>query len=554
MPPVEERARYHSDYGIAWLRLPVLVVVAFLAAAAVAGCLKFAWVHGWYLIFLLPAVGGAALAGVLYLVVGWSHCRNCWLAGVLGVLAGLSAYLGYYHLCLMDLLPPGHAWRVDVLPRYIAFRMQTDVAEEVGKAVVNPQAKKPAAFLNYWSFAWELFIIVGFAGAASWLRARRAYCLELGQWMQREIALLAPNGRGSFGVALRSGTLPLFVAQSVRGNDAQTSSRLILEYAEPATGSPVEFPIYASFEDFPLRRSWFRPRHLRRTEVQQVELELAEVMALRPLFPKLTKLLETHHAELREVPLDVLAEPAQPLPGDARAEITPVPEPYRQRVQGKGYALRVNLIGAMTLLYVLGGMGAIAGGVCLIQFVSIPLGCAAIVVGAAGFVWGVYVSQYCLSVPENRWIERRLRREIGQRPEMLVDPQDPDAIFVSLIPRESFAKIKWTMASDLLFLKVDKQRRQLLLEGDSDRYRIPAGAISICGQECFFHPIDREQKKQLWMVRLLVRTEKGSQELLLSVNQTDYRPGTNDRRRRIAEDVCRQITELGLPDEPSETA
>jgi len=103
----EERARYESDGGVVWLRLPALVALSLVAAAALAWVLKLAFVGGWYWIILLPAVGGGALGGALYALVGWSHCRSRWLAGVLGIVAGLTGFLGYYHLCLVDLLPPG---------------------------------------------------------------------------------------------------------------------------------------------------------------------------------------------------------------------------------------------------------------------------------------------------------------------------------------------------------------------------------------------------------------------------------------------------------------
>ncbi|HEY7326847.1 MAG TPA: hypothetical protein VH592_04365 [Gemmataceae bacterium] len=544
MPTVEERSRYESDFGVSWLRLPVLVAGALLAAVAVAWGLKLAFVHGWYLIILLPVAGGAALAGVLYVLVGWTHCRNYWLAGSIGVLVGLIAYLGYYHLCLMDLLPPGNAWRVDVLPKYIQLRMQTDVAEEVGKPRLNPQGKKPFAPLNYFGFACELLMVVGLAASFSWNRARRAYCMELGQWMQQDKALLAPHSSTKFHTALDTDTLSQFVAQTAAGSDQQTASRLILEYAVPETGSAFEFPIYASFEDLPVPRPWYRPRQLRRTFVRQVELELAEILALRPLFPKLARLLESQHSELRDLPAEVLSTPSPPLETSDRAEITPIPESYRRRVRGKGYALRVNLLGLTPLIYLFGGMGLIVGSIVLFRDVSIPLGCIAEVAGGAGIFWGIYVSQFCSSVPENRWIERRLRQEIAGRPESIVDPQDPESSFVSLIPRESFSKIQWTMASDVVLYKLDKNRRQLLMEGDADRYRIPSGAISVCEPQCFFHPIDAGHKKQIWMVRLMIVVEQGARELLLSINQTRWNPMTNERRRRLAEDTCRRIAEL----------
>jgi hypothetical protein len=396
-------------------------------------------------------------------------------------------------------------------------------------------------------------MVVGLAAGFSWKRARHAYCSELGQWMQQETALLTPpsstnlltpHSSTNFLAALNTDTLPQFVAQTSVSSDLQTANRLILEYAVPETGSPLEFPLYATFEELPVAPPWYQPRLLRRTVVRQVELELAEVLALRPFFPKLTRLLESRHAELRDLPADISITPSPLLPVSDVAEITPVPERYRQRVRGKGYALRVNLLGLTPAIYFFGGLGLLAAGVWLLTEGSLPPGCAAIVAGAPAICWGAYIALFCLSVPENRWIERRLRQEIGQRDERLVDPLDPESIYVSLIPRESFAKIQLTMSSDLLLLKVDKNRRQLLMEGDADRYRIPAGAISVCEPQCFYHPLDQQRRNQLWMVRLMIRVKQGCQELLLSVNHTHWNPMTSARRRQIAEDTCRRIAEL----------
>jgi hypothetical protein len=151
---------------------------------------------------------------------------------------------------------------------------------------------------------------------------------------------------------------------------------------------------------------------------------------------------------------------------------------------------------------------------------------------------------YCSDVPENRWIERRLRHSVAERPDPLVAAHDSEGLYVSLIPRTSFAKVQLTMSSDLLLLRLDRRSRQLLMEGDADRYRIPAGAIAQCQAECFFHPLDAQRTRQLWMVRLLIRQEAGERELLLSVPATRWAPATNATRLRVAESLCRQIAAL----------
>ncbi len=544
MRAIEERARYVPDLGVDWLRLPAMVGLAAVAAVTLAWCLKCAFVHGWYLIFLLPMFGGLALAGVLYLLVGWARCRNRWLAGCVGILAGLIGYLGYYELCLLDLLPPRLASRVDLLPGYIAFRMQTDVAEDVGKPNVGRDPKKPFSPLNWFTFACELAWVVGAAGGVAWARSRQAYSPELQKWMQREKALLPANSAQAFRAALEGGRLSEFLAETPPAKDPQTACPLTLEYAAPDDGSPLEYPVYASLGNVPVTRLWHVFRRMHRALLRQVKLEVGEALALRPLFPKMTQLLATHHAELRDAPPALATATGTAAPTGETARVTPVPEPFRKRVRSKGYVLWVNLIGLTPAIYFFGGGGLVAGGIWLATEKAMPWGWAALIPGAAGLVWGGYTGLYCLCVYENRWIERRLRREFALRPDPLVSPRDPDSLYVSLIPRESFAKVQLTMSSDLLLMGIDERGRRLLMEGDCDRYRIPAGAIAACEPECFFHPIDTQHRNELWMIRLMIQVEGGVRELLLSADATQWTPVTNARRRRRAEGLCGRINSL----------
>jgi hypothetical protein len=544
MLALNERARYESDFGMAWPLLPILVTGPLAAAFGIAWLLSFAYQHHWYVIIVLPAFAGLALGGVLYVFVGWSRSRNHYLAGTVGVTAGLVAYLGYYQFCLAALLPPGFAGRFDLLPRYLVLRMQTDVVKDLAEANAG-QPKKPFAPLNWFGFAVELLVMVSLPAVIAWGRARRAYSPELGRWMRRETALLpAPAGEG-FCAAIETERLAEFVGNTPVGGDVQTSCRLTLEYAAPDEGVVLHYPAYASLA----RPTAIRPWHLLRDQaramlLRQVELEPTEVLTLRPLFPKLAQLLATQHPELRDLPPEVFPPRSAEVSTRGVAEIAPVPEPYRQRVRAPGYAWRVNLRGAIPLVYILGGGGLLALGIWRAFEGSVALGCTVAAVGASGLAWGVYAALYCMGVYENRWIERCLRREIGQRPDSQVDSTCRDSVYVSLIPRESFIKMRWTMASDLMLLKLDEQGRQVVMEGDSDRYRIPAEAISVCEPQCFFHPVDIHQQNQLWMVRLVVTVEQGVRELLISIAHTHWTPMTNTRRHLTAEQMCQRINGL----------
>lgn len=545
MQTLQERDRYQSDGGIMTARLPALIVLSLAAAVVVAWGLKLAFLSGWYLIILVPALAGGALGGAIYGLVGWSHCRNRGLAAVLGLIAGLTGYLGYYHLCMVDILPPGLEWRVDLLPRYIAFRMETDVQHDVGAPDANQANDDPDTFGNWFLFVWELGMVVGFATWFPSSRARHVYYRQLGRWAKREKMLLRPEDVEDFRESLEEDGLADFAATTTAGSDAQTCGNLLLEYATPSSGSLLELPVYASLEGPPRARVWHVFRKDRGSQVRQVKLEIAEVLTLRPLFAGLNQALAEQHEELRgpapEVAAAVATAESQ---ATELATITPVAEPYRQRVRGKGYVLWANLLGLTPVVYILAGIGLIGGGIYLATQKSMLLGWVGVPVGAAGVVWGIYTAIYCLNVAEMRWTNRRLRHEISQRPGPLVDGRDSEALCVALVPRENFATIKLTMESDVLLMKIDDVAGRILMEGDSDQYRIPAGAIETCLPECFYHAMDSQHQNQLWMIRLVVNTEEGRRELLLGADHTRYTPMTNQGRQQRAEEVCGRINGL----------
>jgi hypothetical protein len=225
-------------------------------------------------------------------------------------------------------------------------------------------------------------------------------------------------------------------------------------------------------------------------------------------------------------------------PGAAVAEVTPVPEPFRQRVRGPNYKLIVNLIELHPLICFFGG-GALAGlGVWQIVEKNWLIGCLLLVAGLPIACWGIYVALCCSTVTANRWIERRLRYEISQRADSLVEARDPESMYVSLIPREHFSQVRWTYASDLLLLKIDAARRQVLLEGDSDRYRIPADAIARCDVRPF---TIIDPAKEFWILRLVVHFQNEKRELLLNPSHANWKPSSNASRQHVARKLRDEI-------------
>lgn len=85
----------------------------------------------------------------------------------------------------------------------------------------------------------------------------------------------------------------------------------------------------------------------------------------------------------------------------------------------------------------------------------------------------------------NRYVRKVLRRELERRTSLMVDLNDPDALFVEYVPKINWGKLMLDNASDAGPLVVDQQKREIRFEGDKERWRIPAAAITYCEFEFF---------------------------------------------------------------------
>ncbi len=544
MSSLDTRAHYESDQQWPLASVPMFVCSAAIAAAAAGWLLSLLFRSGFYWIMLVPMVVALGLGGVLWWLVAVMKCRQHWVAGGIGGLAGILAYLGYFYFSMQHDFP-GAPLRS--LPTYINLRMTQDVIEDVGRPQVGQ--KRPVAFFNWLFAGMELAFFTGISANLPWSRARRAYSVELRRWATKEEVVLAPYASPGLIDAWERGELAVALRDAPPSQHPQQACKFIAEWFDPPEGSPLEWPVYASIEDH--RSGWF-VQTMKKMVLRQVELTTAEVISLRAVLPKMAAKLDVKHPELQ------VAAPARVIPtakaagsGKATATtvaiVTPVDEEFRQRVRNRSYSWQINLRDLMPVVHFLTGLGCIA--ICVGLLVTDGIGFKLLgvlfgVLAAVAVGWGFYTSQWCLCVYGNRWGEKRLRTELARRPETIVDLADDDLRYVSIIPRESFAKVRLTMASDLLLMKIDNARKQLRLEGDCDRYVIPFASILNCQPLCFFHPIDAQHTQQLWMVRLLLQLEAGEQEILLCLVQTDFSPQSNRRRATNATEFCERINAL----------
>jgi hypothetical protein len=181
--PPADRDVYRPSGRVRWLTFIQGTVMGAIGALFVAGAMMLAWRVGFYLIILVPIVGGLAIGGLAYGVVGQSHCRSRVLAAMLGIFLGAMGYLGYFHLAFLSQFG-WHNWsRLDVLPHYIAFRMQNDQVGEVGK-----DAKQANSVENWLLGGAEFLLMCGFGAGFAVTRAQKPYAEGGRTWMKSRSA------------------------------------------------------------------------------------------------------------------------------------------------------------------------------------------------------------------------------------------------------------------------------------------------------------------------------------------------------------------------------
>jgi RsiW-degrading membrane proteinase PrsW (M82 family) len=83
-----------------------------------------------------------------------------------------------------------------------------------------------------------------------------------------------------------------------------------------------------------------------------------------------------------------------------------------------------------------------------------------------------YLSNHCIRV---------LKERNGE--DIFVSPSDPDKILVEIFSGSDWGRMKLESATDLGFLKLDKEKREILYEGDRIRFRIPVESILSCDMQ-----------------------------------------------------------------------
>ena len=136
-----------------------------------------------------------------------------------------------------------------------------------------------------------------------------------------------------------------------------------------------------------------------------------------------------------------------------------------------------------------------------------------------------------------RYYRRLFRRQLAERNDALVTFNEPEVCFIEIIPRTNWGKAALENAADMGLLAVDWRRRELRFEGDRERWRIPAEAITNCTVELTAGPAGQGGR---YITVLRARLPAGEWEWPLAPRAGI--PGADDGER--VETLCEQIAGL----------
>jgi hypothetical protein len=252
-------------------------------------------------------------------------------------------------------------------------------------------------------------------------------------------------------------------------------------------------------------------------------------------------------------PTDVIPIPAidpgaasPPQPGVAAeplAEITTVPKGEARRVLSPA---NLRIATALTLLPIpvglLGGIGLIATGIAYAN-ANQAITAVCVVAGVLDGVLSVVCLLHFQKLAAGRYLKKVAERAFAQRTDPLVRCDDPQALFLEIIPRHVWQTFSLEPQSDIGYWKIDPSRREFLFEGDVKRYRIPFDSVTRCEVEEIRLPSDQWGTDLHFAVVLDVETSEGSRELPLFTRHLELASRRMLQRNRQADLLCAQLRE-----------
>ena len=474
---------YRPSGRVKWVRLVFLAVPTSAVGVGLAFCLSAAYERGWYRSPFV-ALGAALLMTLMaYLTVLFGHCRNRKVACVYAVLSGLLVYVGHFYVNFYSHAGPQAARRIDLLFEHTVGRANEDWGWLQERLAVNfTDGKNDAASraaINWFVFAVDGLILAGLPAFVAVVKAGRVYCENCRCWLCTQKVYGSSEHGYLVAEALGSAAFDDLPAIPTVADPKDTEFAIFrLEYCAPDEPRIACGRAHLTVKDVRLGL-------LVRTLVDKVaigEEELAALARKLTAFSPVATLVGGGPA-------------AEPRAGARRAGesplafVEPAPHPWGAHVLTRSDDVVKFVLTNVPGAGIVAGIAMIAAGLWRKPWNAGPGGW----VTPESFVWlgggallalaSVLISWLNDSILGRRFSRWIARGRIFWHLDSPVDPDDPAALYVEIVPRKHWTQLDHDRPSEVGFLVVDSQRGELRFEGSQWRYRIPGAAIISCRVE-----------------------------------------------------------------------
>jgi hypothetical protein len=496
------RAHYRNSGAVNPGLFLLWTMLAFTVAAVLAAFMYWLFHVGHYYVFIVPAICAMVVAGMVRVAVAKGHCRN-WVVGALtGFLLGATLYLGSYYIGMVYHWGPEAATQPDALVQYIRLRMATDVSRDAYAPRDDenrPRRRSSSSGMNWFRFGMESICVLFIVTASAYRRSRRAYCEQCQRWLSQEMTPFEPGQAAGIIQSLQTGSARALAALCATPPYATVpNTTLAVDYCPSLKeGTTRDCPAFVS-----LKNVTANPKGMILDAFEQskgkvlergVQLNPDELPALAPRFP----VFEAYAGRAAVASLLPQAEPdALGEEQEAKSvvvEISPLGSDHRGKVLTRKRMWIGNACSLVGVLGFIGGLALLAWGASILEKAdkggadAKGLGVALCVLGGAFVLTALTGVLFDSSFGGNRMLRNAFKAELARRTGVLVEPNDPDALFVEVVPKLNWGKVMLDNASDVGLLVVDKARREVRFEGDNERWRVPAASITSSEVENYVH-------------------------------------------------------------------
>jgi hypothetical protein len=541
------RRVYQSSGRVDWLRFIPLALVTLVVALGMACCLSELFERGFYYPIIVPFLAAMPVLWVALIAIGVGRCRSRFVATAFALLAAASMYLGYYDVCLARVVGVDNALRPDLAVPYLNWRMETDQIRHAGDPALPAQNGSDEP-LNWAFFVGELVAVSAILIVTLRRRARRAFCEECGRWATRATMKLPVGSSRRIFEMLQTGTLDSLHRTAMGNVEWAGNAEAAVEYCDHGPAKAPACPVFFSIRDHvkhvdrPVSLgeklgSYFQFRWNYQTVdvLRQVALAPSEVASVASSFAGLKRALSPADGPLGRSADETRPVPAPPvLSTGPIVTVEPVPEEFAGTILTPSHAITQTVIGLLPLVILFGGGYA---GFTFAEKFQNPLA----LFGTIGvlLVFCVLLLKYSTYLT-TRYMRGITSLAFAHRPDCWLDIREPGLLFVDIVPRSNWGKGMMESAEDIGFLQVDEEHRQLIFEGDKERYRIPAEAITDCKIESYTSGAGNS-RTFYFMVVVSGNTATGPWETWFWQRHPDLRPYGKNRRQAVAQELEARI-------------